>query len=128
MRFFGGRGFVSLFWLVFCSRRLDISTGELLEVIAACATPQLAAMPLRDLANLSWAFAVQRRLHPEMMAGVGREVSLQWWLAFFSREGVVVIAAASSDVGVKLTSGRNYLPSMRAAAVAMPACFFSLAE
>ncbi|CAM9183165.1 unnamed protein product [Ectocarpus sp. 8 AP-2014] len=54
--------------------RLDISTGELLEVIAACATPQLAAMPLRDLANLSWAFAVQRRLHPEMMAGVGREI------------------------------------------------------
>lgn len=76
---------------VFCSRRLDISTGELLEVIAACATPQLASMPLRDLANLSWAFAVQRRLHPEMMAGVGREVSSQWWLAFFPRKGVVVI-------------------------------------
>lgn len=44
-------------------------------MIAACATPQLASTPLRDLANLSWAFAVQRHLDTEMMAGVGREVT-----------------------------------------------------
>eukprot|EP00752_Nemacystus_decipiens_P015925 g14232.t1 len=54
--------------------RLDISTGELLEVIAACATPQLKSTPLRDLANLAWAFAVQGQLHTQMMKGVGREV------------------------------------------------------
>ena len=54
---------------------MDISTGELLEVIAACATPQLASMPLRDLANLAWAFAVQGRLDQETMAGIAREVS-----------------------------------------------------
>ena len=55
--------------------RLDISTGELLEVIATCAIPQLASMPLRDLANIAWAFAVQRHLHHELLAGIAREVT-----------------------------------------------------
>ena len=43
-------------------------------MIAACATPQLKSTPLRDLANLAWAFAVQRQLDTQMMKGVGREV------------------------------------------------------
>lgn len=77
--FFFCRVFFSFF-----KYRLDICTTELLEVIAACATPQLASTPLRDLANLTWAFAVQRQIDPDMMAGVGREVGVFTVLRFSS--------------------------------------------
>lgn len=60
---------------VFCLfGRLDVSTGELLDVLAACVVPQLASMPLRDLANLAWAFAMQRHPHRQLLEGIAREV------------------------------------------------------
>lgn len=55
--------------------RLDVSTGELLEVLAACAIPQLASMPPRDLANVAWAFAIQRHPHRQLLTGIAREVN-----------------------------------------------------
>lgn len=55
--------------------RLDVSTGELLEVLAACVVPQLTSMPLRDLANIAWAFAMQRLPHRQLLEGIAREVN-----------------------------------------------------
>lgn len=57
------------------SFRLDISIGELLDVIAAYAVPALPSMSFRDLANLAWSFAAQRRLDEELMLGIALEVS-----------------------------------------------------
>lgn len=66
--------FIFVSFSVCFNDRLGISTGDLLEVIAECAMPKLSSMPLRDLANLTWAYAAQRLLDEELMLGIARQV------------------------------------------------------
>ncbi|CAM9844726.1 unnamed protein product, partial [Hapterophycus canaliculatus] len=81
--------------------RLDISTGGLLDVVADCVTPQLSSTPLRDLASLSWAFAVQRRLNADMMAGISREIVSRRAVGRMTAKDASIFAWAYGMLGLR---------------------------